>query len=320
MPKLAEMLRQWGAGKRTPSVLQGVLGKAPDELDREFRTFAEQRLARYQTQFVPVTRSGSITLAEAAAQRAPNSASAHTNFGLALLHRGHGDQAKAEIRRALTLDPKFPDARFLDAQVSAHDDPAHAVATLHGLVADGHDGYAVEMLLAQTLGSNDEVGAVAALQAAAKLDPSQAAPQYALADRAEKTGDLPAELSALRALAGLEQHEPRVYQRLLRRLNESRAFAEAAKLGEAAIYADVEGLSTHLLFAEALANTGQRARALFELESAALCEGSAEDLAEAHARLAEAYLASGKRNAAKLHADKARALDAKNPRLAKLPH
>ncbi len=90
-------------------------------------------------------------------------------------------------------------------------------------------------------------------------------------------------------------------------------------VGEAAIYADVEGLVTHLLFAEALSRTGRRERALFELESATLCEGSAEDLAEAHARMAELYLSLGKRREAKLHTAQARTLDAQNAHLSKLP-
>ncbi len=320
MPKLSEMLRQWGAGQRTRDVLQNVLGKPPDELDREFRAFAEQRLARYRTQFVPNTRGGSIPLAEEAVERSPDSAPAHATLALALLRRGRGDRAKLELTRALSLDPKLADAQFLDAQLAAHEDPAHAVAELQKLIAAGHDGYAVEMLLAQVLGSNDEQGAERALQRAAELDPTQASPQYALADLAEKKGDLPAELQALRALAALEQHEPKVYQRLLRRLNESGAFEEAARVGEAALYADVSGLETHLLFAEALNATGKRERALFETESATLCEGEPAELAEAHARLAELYLSAGKRAQAKKEALAARQLDPKNPRLAKLPH
>ena len=319
MPKLSEMLRQWGTGKRTPLVLRDVLGKAPEQLDREFRTFAEQRLLRYRTQFVPITRGGPVPLAEAAVERNPDSAISHTTLALALLRRGRADRAKGELTRALAIDPKLADARFLEAQLSAHEDPAHAVVELQKLIADGKDGYAVEMLLAQTLGSNDEAGAERALEAAAELDPTQATPQYALADLAEKNGNLPAELKALRALAALEQHEPKVYQRLLRRLNESGAFEEAARVGEAALYADVSGLTTHLLFAEALSATGKRDRALFETESATLCEGTPEELAEAHARLAESYLALGKRAPAKKEAAIARQLDAKNPRLAKLP-
>ena len=320
MPKLSEMLRQWGAGRRTPDVLRDVLGKAPDELDREFRTFAEQRLSRYQSQFVPIARGGSIATAEEAVERSPDSAATHTALALALLRRGQGDKAKGEITRALGIDPKFADARFLDAQLVAHDDPVHAVSSLHKLIADGYDGYAVEMLLAQTLGSNDEAGAKAALESATSFDPSQAAPHYALADLGEKNGDLPGEMQALRALCALEQHEPKVYQRLLHRLNEAGAFEEAVTVGEAAIYADVEGLRTHTEFAEALLNTKHRDRSIFELESAVLCQGPPDELAEAHARLAELYLETGKRRAAKEQAGAARALDPKNARLSKLPH
>jgi tetratricopeptide (TPR) repeat protein len=176
------------------------------------------------------------------------------------------------------------------------------------------------MLLAQTLGPSDEAGAKGALEAAVRFDPTQASPQYALADLAEKSGDLPAEMTALRALCSLEQHEPKVYQRLLQRLVDSGSFEEAVKVGEAAIYADVSGLSTHVLFAEALANTKQRERAIFELESAVLCPGTPAELAEAQARLAELYLSAGKRQQAKEHAGAARVLDPKNARLTKLPH
>ena len=320
MPKLSEMLRAWGAGRRTPQVLRDALGKSPEALDAEFRAFAERRLSRYSSQFVPIGRGGSIAMAQAAVEQSPDSASTHTTLALALLRRGRGDRAKTELTRALTLDPKFADARFLDAQLAAHEEPAHAAAELQKLIAEGKDGYAVEMLLAQTLGPNDEAGTKHALERATQLDPSQAPPYYALADLAEKSSDSAAELSALRALGALEQHEPKVYRRLLRRLNESGAYAAAAEVGEAAVFADISGLTTHLLFAEALARTGKRERALFELESATLCEGTPEDVAEAHARLAELLAESGKRVLARKEADAARKLDPKNARLIKLPH
>ena len=140
-----------------------------------------------------------------------------------------------------------------------------------------------------------------------------------MADLAEKAQDLPAELQSLRALAALEQHEPKVYQRLLRRLNANGSFDEAARVGEAALYADVSGLTTHLLFAEALLGVGRRERAGFELESATLCDGTPVDRAEAHARFAEFLLASGKGPRARREAARARDLDPNNPRLPKLP-
>jgi tetratricopeptide (TPR) repeat protein len=319
MPKLDEMLREWGTGRRTGDVLRAVLGKDPAELDRDFRAFAERRLVRYTTQFVPVTRSGPIQVAEAALEREPNSPIAHTNYALSLLHAGRADQAKLEIARALLNGPKLADARFLDAQLSNHENPARTREELRTMIAEGQDGYAVEMLLAQALSSTDELGAKAAFERAAALDPTQAAPEYALADLAKKRADLPSELGALRALVQLEQHEPRVYQRLLRRLNDSGAYEEAVHVAQAAIYADMEGLATHSLYAEALANTGQLAQALFEFESATLCTGSAADLAEAHARMAELYLLSGKRREARQEAELTRQLDPNNAHLTKLP-
>jgi hypothetical protein len=66
------------------------------------------------------------------------------------------------------------------------------------------------------------------------------------------------------------------------------------KVGEAAVLADVEGFTTHRLFGEALAQTGDKARAAFELESATLSPAEPKDLAAAHARLAEIYASAGR--------------------------
>jgi hypothetical protein len=127
------------------------------------------------------------------------------------------------------------------------------------------------------------------------------------------------EIRALKRLAALEQHEPKVYERLLRRLVMGKMYAEALKYADAAIYADVKGLYTHLFVAEALAESGNAARARFELESAVLCPGEPGERAEAHARLAELLLKSGDRRGAKQQADLARGLDAQNARAKALP-
>jgi hypothetical protein len=58
MGKMDQMLRLWGQGKRTEDVVTQALGISADELDRQFRAFAEQRLTRYKTQFVPIGRTG----------------------------------------------------------------------------------------------------------------------------------------------------------------------------------------------------------------------------------------------------------------------
>jgi tetratricopeptide (TPR) repeat protein len=302
MPKMTEMLRLWGEGKRTPEVVQTALGHSPAELDQEFHQYLEQRLARYATQFVPERRAGRIETAQANIARNPNDSRNHLRYALALLQVKQLDAAKAELGKALALDSANADALFLQAELEAHAVPDRAIVDLHKLIAAGHDGYATEMLLGATLGANDEAASRAAFEAAAHFDPTQAAPEYALADSYGKAGDQLDEIGALTKLAGLEQHEPKVYRRLLRLLDEKQGDpAEAVRVGEAAVYADVNGFATHLLFGRALARTGDKKRAIFELESALLCDAEPAELVEAHRALSTLYHSTGQLKKAAEH-------------------
>jgi tetratricopeptide (TPR) repeat protein len=163
------------------------------------------------------------------------------------------------------------------------------------------DGYAVRLLLGKLLAAaGDDPGARTALEKAASFDPLSATPQYLLAEMAHTRADDDAELVAMRRLGELEQHENKVYRRLLGLLVAKKAWDEAVKVGDTAIYADMEGFTTHRLFGEALAQTGNQQRAVFELESAALSEAEPQEHAEVQARLAELYGAAGRgRDAAK---------------------
>jgi len=111
---------------------------------------------------------------------------------------------------------------------------------------------------------------------------------------AHTRADDDAELAALRRLGELEQHENKVYRRLLGLLVTKKAWGEAVKVGDVALYTDMEGFATHRLFGEALAQTGNQERAIFELESAALSPADPHELAEANARLAELYALAGR--------------------------
>ena len=117
---------------------------------------------------------------------------------------------------------------------------------------------------------------------------------------AHTRADDDAELAALRRLGELEQHENKVYRRLLGLLVNKKAWDEAVKIGDVAIYADTEGFTTHRLFGEALAQTGNQQRAVFELESALLSQAEPQELAETETRLAGLYAGAGRgRDAAK---------------------
>jgi tetratricopeptide (TPR) repeat protein len=177
----------------------------------------------------------------------------------------------------------------------------------------------VQMLLAEAARvQKDLAGLRSALEAAHRFDPKQSEPLVGLSEVMRQTGNTDQEIAALKQLVELEQHEPAPHRRLLRLLLDKQRFEEARAVGEAAIWADVEGLETHTSFAEALAGTGNTQRALFELDSALLCPGRPPEKAEVHAVFAETYLKLKNRALALRHAKLGRELAPDNPRLKKL--
>ena len=191
--------------------------------------------------------------------------------------------------------------------------PPAREAHLRAIIASGGDGYAVEEALADVAAARkDKAAARAALEAAHRLDPTQVDVLHGLYDLAEedkRDGDA---LEALRGIALLDQHDRRAWALLLDKLVEGQRWDEARKVGEAALYVDVERQSIHVGYARALAATGDHAGAAFELESALLCEGKAPATAEVHALLARERAALGDAAAARSHRDQALKLDPDN--------
>jgi len=118
MKRLSQMLKLWGDGKRTSEVFQGALGIAPADVDRRFNEVTEKRLSRYAGKFVPENRPGPLPEARAAVEKAPKSAEKHTLYALSLLRSGDVAGAKKALAQALLLDPRYADARFLDARLA----------------------------------------------------------------------------------------------------------------------------------------------------------------------------------------------------------
>jgi tetratricopeptide (TPR) repeat protein len=309
MPKISAMLKAWGEGKRTPEVLRSVTGLEPAELDRRFRAWLDQRLARYKKQFVPDLRAKDLAEAERAAQAAPNDPRAQVDLALAALAAGDGDKALAALERGRKANARDPNVRYLTAKLALRrKDPAAARRELDAMVGEGGDGYAVRMMLADLAeDQNDPKGAAAHYEAAYRLDPTQPEPLQSLADMARKANDADRELAYLRPLAALDQHDRRVWRRLIARLIEKKAWPEAKRVGEGSIYVDVHGAETHALYAEALAGGGEPDKAAFEAETALLGEKLTAPLAaRAHVVLAKAHLA--KNDVAKARAARDEAL------------
>jgi cellulose synthase operon protein C len=293
--KLASMLREWGAGKTSEQAMATALGKKPAELDQEFRAFADKKLARFSQQFMPMQRKGRLDKLRAEAKAAPKDTQKLLRYVLGLLRDGSADEAEKVLSEVQRLEPSNADARFIRVELDQREHPQKAIAGLKEMIEAKQDGYAVRLLLGKLLAAaGDDPGARAALEKAASFDPLSATPFYLLAEIAHTRADDDAELVALRRLAELEQHENKVYRRLLGLLAAKKAWDELVKVGEAAVLADVEGFTTHRLFGEALAQTGNQARAAFELESATLSPAEPKDLAAAHTRLAEIYASVGR--------------------------
>jgi Tfp pilus assembly protein PilF len=318
--KIALMLRAWGSGKRSEEVFQGSLGVGTDAVDRAFRELEKQKMARYDRQFVPISRARSLEVLLPKLREQPKDPNFWVELSLASSRAGKQEAADESLSRALALDPKNVQARFLSARVAADKEhPDDATKQLRALLKEGGDGYAVNLALADLARARgDTASARAAYELATRWDPTQAEPLMRLADIAAAENVPDDELSKLELLAPLSAHSPGVQKRFLRRLLEKKRFDDAVKQGEAALWADVNGLETHVLFAEALLGQGARGsleRAHYELESALLCPGEPPALSDVHARLAELLTKLNKPADAHRHALEAKRLDPKNARL-----
>jgi tetratricopeptide (TPR) repeat protein len=312
MPKVVEALRLWGQGVRTADVIQRAFGLSASDYDARYRAWELARLARYKGQFILVDRAVHVDDAKAKVAASPNDAAAHSALALALLHAHKAKDAKVELDEALRLDPTNMTAHYIAAKLSA-DDPGVAKVHLEAIKAAGGDGFQIEMGLAELADkAKDAAAKRAALEAAHRFDPSQAEAVAALLKMAKDEKRDADALPLLRELAMLDQHNREVWEMLLQTLVDTKQWDEAKRVGDSALYIDLESPLMHTNYARALAATGAHDKAAFELESALLCDGAPAELATAHALLARELVALRRAPEARGHLAEALKLDPKN--------
>jgi tetratricopeptide (TPR) repeat protein len=312
--KVTQALSLWGEGKRTPQVIEGAFGVTPAQYDAKFRSWAMGRLARYQGQYMFARTPVPLDEAKAAVGPTVGGSGPHVDLAFALLREHKVDEASKELDLALKADPNDKDAHFLSAKLAAaHKDAAGQEAHLTAIKTAGGDGYTVETALGQlALARKDKVAARAALESAHRFDPTQndaLHDLYEMADDEHRDAD---SLSLLREIARVDQHDRKAWSLLLSRLVKDKLWAEARKVGESALYVDVEDAGIHTHYAQALSALGDHDTASFELESALLCDAKPEQKAHVHALLARERQALGDMTGAKSHRDEALKLDPNN--------
>ncbi len=285
-PRITRALELWGHGKTTTDVLREAFGTSPPEYDAAFRSWMMTRLARYEGQYMFDPRPVGVDDAQALVAKTPAIAHAHVTYAVALLRAHKGDEARREVALALKLDPNDMDAHYVASKLAASNkDVAAQAAELSAIKAAGGDGYTVEMGFAEIAGGkHDRAAERAALEAAHRFDASQVEPLRGLYDIASDEKRDADALSALREVAQLDQHDRRVWLLLLDKLVAAKQWDEAKRVGEGAIFVDVENAAVHVDYARALAATGDHeTRPRTSSRGALLCDGKPEDKAEAHA-------------------------------------
>jgi tetratricopeptide (TPR) repeat protein len=312
--KIARALDLWGHGVTTLDVIPRAFGVTAPEYDARFRAWALSRLSRYANQYMFDSHRVAVDDARSAVGADPSNPTPHVRYALALVQSRQLDDARREVDLALKIDPGNRDAHYLDAKLATDaGDFEGATRHLRAIQASGIDGYMVEMALANAAeGAHNTAGRRMALEAATLLDPTQVEPLRALFDLANQEKRDADALTALRAVARLDQHDRQAWRMLLDRLVQHRLWDEAKRIGESALYVDVASGPIHSLYAQALAATGDHVGAAFELESALLCDGRPDERATLHARLARERFALGEASAARVHRDEALRLDPAN--------
>jgi len=161
-----------------------------------------------------------------------------------------------------------------------------AISTLQRLLAAGHDGYQLRMLLARSLrAAGDTKAALAQLEAALRIDPERHEAYALLAELADATHDAPRLALALQRWSALDQHARDPLRRYLSMLEANRDFAALLPRCQSGLYLDPEHSDLHRQCALALLHKGDRPAARVEAERALSLATNPQEQSRAQATL-----------------------------------
>jgi tetratricopeptide (TPR) repeat protein len=269
--KIRAMLLAWGAGKRTPKVVEESLGLDLTALDRDFRAHLKQRLRRFDQQFhVDFSKYESLESVQSAVDAAPNDPDRLADLALVHLVHEQYDEAEKAGLKAIKLVPHHAAAHFALTRVALEKgDVKRAYRCLRAIIDGGTDGPIVRLLLTRAaLALKKEQEAREHVLAAARLDPDDIENWRAALDVAEKTTDRKLARRALTAIVDLDQHDGAAHIALLAILEGEHDHTTLRSYAERALFVDPENPGLHRQLGAAYLHTGAAERALVELDRA----------------------------------------------------
>lgn len=314
-PKIVEALKLYGKGKDDREVIQAVTGLDVPAFDAEFRAWLEKRLAAYKGTFKvrPAEYLDLAALEKAAAAR-PDDAAAHADLAIGYLVAQEADKARASAAEALKREPQNRKALWVVAELAFGGEkwPA-ARAAYEALIAAGGDGYDARMRLAAiALRSNDLGELEAQLTRAKKLDPERSEPYLLLAEQYAKQGRDADALKELEKYVLIEQMEYGPAKKVVDRYVAQKAWAKVREYGEIAVMINPYDPDLHVALATAYEELGRHDDAIYEYESALVCDPPLRRPAVAHLGLARTWLAKKDMKRAKQALEAALKLEPQN--------
>lgn len=266
-----EVLHQLGKKRLPLDVLTEVLGAPTSVLDTQFRAWLDLHLKRFDKTFTSRHETTPSSELEEQLSQDKKSPVLRLRLGLSLLAEGNRDRAHS-ILSQLNKEDFNPQASFALARLAlASEDKKTAQSLLEEMFEQGIDGYELRMMHARLFFTmKKESEAEQQLRAAIVIDPEAEEPWSMLASLYLKNENREAELEALQKWARLSEHDAFVHRRLIELLLSEERFKEAVDAGRLAIWTDLAGSETHLLYGLALARSGDLRNAEFEWESALL--------------------------------------------------
>lgn len=313
------LLKHFGQSKTTPDALKAVTRLDTRGFDAAFEGWLRKRYATLLASFEPVMAAyEDLDRYELAASQAPKDAAAQADLAMAYFVARRLDQAQAQLKRALTLDPKQPTAHYLAALYELRT-RNHGAARRHleSILKAGRDGYSLRLRLGELARAEGKIEeATAHYKRAAEIYPRGIDAHRVLAELYLKAGD---KVAAADAMEGVSRIDEMDMASALKLVEVRRGLGQTARARDAAVrtlHIDPFNGEGHLARGRVELEVGKPADAVVAFELAVeLLKGGVDTRAAAWRGLALARWKAGDKPGARDALKEAERLDPRHPEL-----